>query len=92
MNIISKDRKQIVNGDNINRLYANGEKIMVEYTNGYRSQIGRYNSTEDTAAVMAMMIESVQECLVVWELPPDEIVAAYRNEMKLQQMREGGSE
>ncbi len=91
MYIISKDHKQIVNGDSIDRVYAKKNWIMVEYQNGKRKTVSEYETIEDAETVMEMLTESAQACLTVWELPPAEVLPAYRNEQRLQAEAENDS-
>lgn len=78
MFVVSKDKKCILNADNINDIHLgrDGYNIKVEYTSGKGCQIGRYENEKQAIAALEILIKRMENNLICL-VPDDNEVKAY---------------
>lgn len=80
MYIVSKDKKAIINLDQVSNMYigSDGCSIKADYRNGNGCQMGRYNSEREARKAMEIVANTIGKSEVCF-MPDDDAVKAKMN-------------
>ena len=80
MYIVSKDRKSIINFEQVTAMYigSDGCSVKVDYSRGSGSQLGRYESDKEARKAIEVIADSIDKTKVCY-MPDDQVIKAKIN-------------